>query len=89
MVGYHLILIFAVSSGFLTRLSLCSYCTYSEGCAAAVKRILGKIEGVNDIQTNVEAKTVVVQANESVSPALMLEKLQKVSTDYFVFGAYF
>jgi hypothetical protein len=43
---------------------------------------------VNDIQTNVEAKTVVVQADESVSPALMLEKLQKVSTDYFVVGAY-
>jgi hypothetical protein len=44
---------------------------------------------VNEIQTNVEAKTVVVQADESVSPVLMLEKLQKVSNDYVVFGAYF
>ena len=36
--------------------------------------------GVTDIQTNVEAKTVVVQAEESVSPQLMLEKLQKVGS---------
>lgn len=30
------------------------------------------------METNVEAKKVVVQADESVSPQLMLEKLQKV-----------
>ena len=30
------------------------------------------------METNVEAKTVVVQADESVSPHSMLEKLQKV-----------
>lgn len=47
-----------------------------EGCASAVKRILGKIDGVLDVQTNVEAKSVVVQSDESVSPQLMLEKLQ-------------
>jgi copper chaperone CopZ len=39
---------------------------------------LGKIDGVKNIQTNVEAKTVVVEADESVSPEFMLEKLQKV-----------
>jgi len=50
----------------------------SEGCASAVKRILGKMDGVTDVQTNVEAKTVVVTANDSVSPQAMLEKLQKV-----------
>ena len=33
--------------------------------------------GVTDIETNVEAKTVVVQADASVSPDSMLEKLQK------------
>lgn len=60
-----------------------SFCSaYSEGCAAAVKRILGKIDGVTDIQTDVAAKTVVVQADQSVSPEFMLEKLQKVSNDY-------
>ena len=53
--------------------------TKSEGCASAVKRILGKIDGVSDVQTNVEAKTVVVTADDSVSPQVMLEKLQKWS----------
>lgn len=48
-----------------------------EGCAAAVKRILGKIEGVSSVDTNVEAKVVIVQAEESVSPQFMLEKLEK------------
>lgn len=36
------------------------------------------MDGVTDVQTNVEAKTVVVMANDSVSPQAMLEKLQKV-----------
>ena len=36
-------------------------------------------EGVTDIQTNVETKSVIVQADESVSTQLMLEKLQLVS----------
>eukprot|EP00567_Pseudictyota_dubia_P018180 CAMPEP_0197439710 /NCGR_PEP_ID=MMETSP1175-20131217/6386_1 /TAXON_ID=1003142 /ORGANISM="Triceratium dubium, Strain CCMP147" /LENGTH=73 /DNA_ID=CAMNT_0042969669 /DNA_START=48 /DNA_END=269 /DNA_ORIENTATION=+ len=48
-----------------------------EGCANAVKRILGKIDGVSNIDTNVEAKTVVVTADDSVSPQFMLEKLEK------------
>eukprot|EP00561_Arcocellulus_cornucervis_P001462 CAMPEP_0185806346 /NCGR_PEP_ID=MMETSP1322-20130828/4384_1 /TAXON_ID=265543 /ORGANISM="Minutocellus polymorphus, Strain RCC2270" /LENGTH=73 /DNA_ID=CAMNT_0028502431 /DNA_START=107 /DNA_END=328 /DNA_ORIENTATION=+ len=51
-----------------------------EGCASAVKRILSKCDGVEDVQTNVEAKTVVVvTADDSVSPQVMLEKLQKWS----------
>eukprot|EP00529_Nitzschia_sp_RCC80_P038294 CAMPEP_0113467472 /NCGR_PEP_ID=MMETSP0014_2-20120614/14831_1 /TAXON_ID=2857 /ORGANISM="Nitzschia sp." /LENGTH=72 /DNA_ID=CAMNT_0000359779 /DNA_START=133 /DNA_END=351 /DNA_ORIENTATION=+ /assembly_acc=CAM_ASM_000159 len=50
-----------------------------EGCANAVKRVLGKIDGVESVECNVEAKTVVVQAPESVDPQLMLEKLEKWS----------
>ncbi|KAL7439470.1 hypothetical protein ACHAXM_007084 [Skeletonema potamos] len=50
-----------------------------EGCANAVKKILGKLEGVSDIQTNVDAKSVVVLHDESVSKEVMLEKLQKWS----------
>ncbi|KAL7533900.1 hypothetical protein ACHAXR_005516 [Thalassiosira sp. AJA248-18] len=50
-----------------------------EGCANAVKRILGKVEGVTDIKTNVEAKTVVVTHGDVTSSALMLEKLEKWS----------
>ena len=36
------------------------------------------MDGVSDVQTDVEAKTVVVTADASVSPELMLEKLEKV-----------
>eukprot|EP00542_Grammatophora_oceanica_P022341 CAMPEP_0194046982 /NCGR_PEP_ID=MMETSP0009_2-20130614/23287_1 /TAXON_ID=210454 /ORGANISM="Grammatophora oceanica, Strain CCMP 410" /LENGTH=73 /DNA_ID=CAMNT_0038692477 /DNA_START=96 /DNA_END=317 /DNA_ORIENTATION=+ len=50
-----------------------------EGCASAVKRILGKMDGVSSVETNVEAKTVVVNADAGVSPAEMNEKLQKWS----------
>ena len=35
--------------------------------------------GVKEVDTNVETKTVVVEADDSVSPELMLEKLSKVS----------
>ena len=38
-------------------------------------------EGVTDIQTDVESKSVIVQSDESVSPQLMLEKLQAVSLE--------
>eukprot|EP00339_Tiarina_fusa_P012248 CAMPEP_0117053686 /NCGR_PEP_ID=MMETSP0472-20121206/37146_1 /TAXON_ID=693140 ORGANISM="Tiarina fusus, Strain LIS" /NCGR_SAMPLE_ID=MMETSP0472 /ASSEMBLY_ACC=CAM_ASM_000603 /LENGTH=72 /DNA_ID=CAMNT_0004768863 /DNA_START=38 /DNA_END=256 /DNA_ORIENTATION=- len=50
-----------------------------EGCASAVKRILGKIDGVKSVDANVEAKTVVVEADDSVTPEFMLEKLMKWS----------
>ena len=36
-------------------------------------------KGVESVETDVAAKTVVVQAKDSVSPEEMLEKLQKVS----------
>lgn len=52
----------------------------SEGCASAVKRILGKVDGVSNVETNVAAKTVVVTADPSASPELMLEKLMKWSS---------
>jgi hypothetical protein len=35
--------------------------------------------GVSKIETDVAAKTVVVEADESVAPQMMLEKLEKVS----------
>jgi copper chaperone CopZ len=73
-------LLFARAVAFFPVLTLLfPLIRHSEGCASAVKRILGKIDGVNDVQTDVAAKTVIVQANDSVSPQLMLEKLQKVS----------
>eukprot|EP00560_Eucampia_antarctica_P006035 CAMPEP_0197824650 /NCGR_PEP_ID=MMETSP1437-20131217/1880_1 /TAXON_ID=49252 ORGANISM="Eucampia antarctica, Strain CCMP1452" /NCGR_SAMPLE_ID=MMETSP1437 /ASSEMBLY_ACC=CAM_ASM_001096 /LENGTH=73 /DNA_ID=CAMNT_0043424367 /DNA_START=41 /DNA_END=262 /DNA_ORIENTATION=- len=50
-----------------------------EGCASAVKRILGKMEGVTNVETIVETKSVVVSADESVAPEAMLQKLEKWS----------
>eukprot|EP00573_Skeletonema_grethae_P001894 CAMPEP_0201686690 /NCGR_PEP_ID=MMETSP0578-20130828/1038_1 /ASSEMBLY_ACC=CAM_ASM_000663 /TAXON_ID=267565 /ORGANISM="Skeletonema grethea, Strain CCMP 1804" /LENGTH=73 /DNA_ID=CAMNT_0048170775 /DNA_START=101 /DNA_END=322 /DNA_ORIENTATION=+ len=49
------------------------------GCASAVQRILGKVDGVSDVQTNVEAKSVVVVHADNVSKDDLLAKLQKWS----------
>jgi len=38
------------------------------GCAGAVSRILNKIEGVQDVQTDVEAKAVHVKTTAEVTP---------------------
>jgi len=50
-----------------------------EGCASAVKRILGKVDGVSEIKTDVPGKSVVVTADASVSPQDLDAKLQKWS----------
>ena len=50
-----------------------------EGCAAAIKRILNKIEGVSDVKTDVSAKQVIVTASDDVSKDAMFEKLMKWS----------
>lgn len=50
-----------------------------EGCASAVKRILSKMDGVEKVETDVAAKTVVVQSSEAATPESMLEKLEKVN----------
>jgi len=47
-----------------------------DGCANACKRILGKIDGVSEVKTDVAAKSVIVTADEKVSSELMLGKLQ-------------
>lgn len=50
----------------------------SEGCSGAVERILGKMEGVTAVVTNIEEKSVVV-TSEGVTAAEMVEKLAKWS----------
>eukprot|EP00584_Thalassiosira_punctigera_P007772 CAMPEP_0172532530 /NCGR_PEP_ID=MMETSP1067-20121228/5551_1 /TAXON_ID=265564 ORGANISM="Thalassiosira punctigera, Strain Tpunct2005C2" /NCGR_SAMPLE_ID=MMETSP1067 /ASSEMBLY_ACC=CAM_ASM_000444 /LENGTH=73 /DNA_ID=CAMNT_0013317061 /DNA_START=240 /DNA_END=461 /DNA_ORIENTATION=+ len=50
-----------------------------EGCASAVKRILSKLDGVTNIDTNVEAKTVVVTHGDAATKEVMLAKLTKWS----------
>ena len=53
--------------------------TYSEGCAGAIKRILGKMDGVTNVETNVEEKSVKVTADEGVTAEQCAEKLAKWS----------
>jgi copper chaperone CopZ len=58
------------------------YISCSEGCASAIKRILSKVDGVTDIQTDVAAKFVVVQHADAISPTDLNDKLQKVKNLY-------
>lgn len=46
-----------------------------DGCANAVKRILGKIDGVAEVNTDVPGKTVVIKG--SADQGVMLAALQK------------
>jgi len=47
-----------------------------EGCAGAVRRILQKIEGVENIDITVEDKKVVV-TGKNLDPATLVEKVGK------------
>ena len=47
------------------------------GCSGAVTRILGKIEGVSNIDANIEAKLVKVTCEDSVENQVMLDALLK------------
>ena len=49
------------------------------GCSGACKRILGKLEGVSNVDADLEAQKVTVTYDEAVAattPAVMLEKLE-------------
>jgi len=50
------------------------------GCSGAVTRILSKIEGVESIDANVEAKSVKVTCEDQVNEDTLLEALMKWST---------
>jgi len=50
-----------------------------DGCKKAVTKILEKIEGVEGVEADVDAKKVDVKCNESVSAESMLEALKKWS----------
>jgi len=50
------------------------------GCSGAVTRILKKIEGVEEVDANVETKLVKVTCAESVDAEVMLAALMKWST---------
>lgn len=48
-----------------------------QGCANAVTRILKKIEGVDDIVTDVPKQSVLVQHQEKVDPQTLYQALKK------------
>lgn len=50
------------------------------GCAGAVKRILGKIEGVQDIEAKLDTKHVFVTCEERVEDQALLDALLKWSS---------
>ena len=49
------------------------------GCANAVKRILKKMDGVTEINANVETKLVIVDHTDAVTSQQMLDALKKWS----------
>ena len=50
------------------------------GCSGAVTRILKKIEGVQEIDANLDTQEVKVQCGEEVDPNVLLAALQKWAT---------
>ena len=49
------------------------------GCSGAVTRILSKIEGVDNVETNLETKDVKITCNDNLSETILLESLQNWS----------
>ena len=47
-----------------------------QGCANAITRILTKVEGVTNVACDIPGQLVTIQAAPSVSPQLLLSKLQ-------------
>lgn len=76
--------------GFLTPSSTLEFARkHSGGCQGAVKRILGKIDGVESVDANLETKLVTISYDDSkVSPQTMDEKLQKVRVFVVRFTAF-
>lgn len=49
------------------------------GCSGAVTRILSKIEGVDNVETNLETKDVKITCVDDLSETILLETLQNWS----------
>jgi len=52
-----------------------------DGCAASIDRALRRIEGVKDIDTDVEGKRVTVEHDERISAAEIVEFLREIGFD--------
>ena len=49
------------------------------GCSGAITRILSKIEGVDNVETNLETKDVKITCVDDLSENVLLESLQNWS----------
>jgi copper chaperone CopZ len=53
-----------------------------EGCANAIRRALGRLEGVQEVSVDVPAQDITVQYDDAaVQPAHVLEKLSRAGYD--------
>lgn len=48
------------------------------GCASSIEKALGKMEGVRQIEVDVERKNVRVQHEETLAPEQIAEKLDDI-----------
>jgi len=54
---------------------------HCDHCIAAINRELGQIDGVEDIQVDLESKTVTVEAQDAVSDERIAEGLYEAGFD--------
>lgn len=54
---------------------------HCDHCIAAINRELGQIDGVEDIQVDLETKIVTLQASDSVSEERIVEGLYEAGFD--------
>jgi copper chaperone CopZ len=58
-----------------------------EGCAGAIQRALGRLEGIRSVRVDVAGKGVEVEYEEAaVTPAAILERLSRAGYDSTVFN---
>jgi copper chaperone len=57
---------------------------HCDHCVASINRELGRIEGVGQIQVDLEAKTVTVKMDEKVSDEQIVEGLYEAGFDVAV-----
>ena len=50
------------------------------GCSGAVTKILQKVDGVKDIDANLETKKVTISCDDHVDESILNERLQKWSS---------
>lgn len=47
------------------------------GCATSIKKALGNIEGISEVDVNIESKKIIVNHDENVSRGAIVETLDR------------